>query len=539
MRTSSSAADLFMPYRRRQTEHVLPFCEHALQREQSEQAVHRPVVLQAAACVSGASGTVASARPAITKYRMRRLTTTSTEGDPGRQRGETVQEGSGKRQANRLRIERLSAYNAPQSEQPMAPKKGRKRPDRARAKKELSRHDQRSGLYEPFWGMRLDCFRPIVTSLKSYARASTEPVPAHLIPDAATLAELVKVAYWTTLSPDEGRFPAFSLMYSPIDDGRCIPLAARPLAVESLARLAPGVSRTAHLVVHRTEVGLQILGVYPGTTGCIQVRGVAPGRVIVQLSHDNLAVFDGNRALDLLTDTHDGRIVHGLGRWHVAHTIGNAFSDTLTPIRRELTGIILLMLVESLRAQHHGGTILVLPPDSSRRADKWLDFGSHATRFKGLTELVSHWASKIPSDTPSGHVAKRIPMLDDFLMRRPVDSKFQSFIDSVAILGSVDGALVLTHGLRLRGFGTMIRVPKSAKRYETNVKTYSIRKAVNLTKSPISHLGGSRRRSAATFVANNYDTLALTASQDGPLTMTAWFRDAGCAVGTDLELLLD
>jgi hypothetical protein len=71
-------------YRRRQTEHVLPFCEHALQREQSLQAVQRPVVLQAAACVSWwPAGTVKTrAMPASVRNAIRRLTTTSKEGEP-------------------------------------------------------------------------------------------------------------------------------------------------------------------------------------------------------------------------------------------------------------------------------------------------------------------------------------------------------------------------------------------------------------------------------------------------------------------------
>jgi hypothetical protein len=86
-RDRATAAERFMAalYRRRQTEQVFPFCEHALQREQSLQAVHLPVVLQAAACVSWwAPGTVKTrAKPTSVRYAIRRFTTTSKEGDPG------------------------------------------------------------------------------------------------------------------------------------------------------------------------------------------------------------------------------------------------------------------------------------------------------------------------------------------------------------------------------------------------------------------------------------------------------------------------
>ena len=59
----------------------------------------------------------------------------------------------------------------------------------------------------------------------------------------------------------------------------------------------------------------------------------------------------------------------------------------------------------------------------------------------------------------------------------------------------------------------------------------------------ISTLGGTRRQSAARFVQQDKDFVALTASHDGPLTLTAWAtpkdKPHRVHVWRDIEALLD
>jgi hypothetical protein len=88
-------------------------------------------------------------------------------------------------------------------------------------------------------------------------------------------------------------------------------------------------------------------------------------------------------------------------------------------------------------------------------------------------------------------------------------------------LTAVDGAVVLTDRYELLGFGAKIIRRKGW----AQVEQVSVTEPIEGTAAMLAHpeqLGGTRHLSAAQFVHDQRDAVALVASQDGRFTIFEW-----------------
>jgi hypothetical protein len=99
--------------------------------------------------------------------------------------------------------------------------------------------------------------------------------------------------------------------------------------------------------------------------------------------------------------------------------------------------------------------------------------------------------------------------------------QFIDAVDAIAGLTAVDGAALITDQYELLAFGAKIARRDGGSRVEQVVLTEPV---VGNTPSviPPLELGGTRHLSAAQFVYDQRDSLALVASQDGRFTVLAW-----------------
>lgn len=402
------------------------------------------------------------------------------------------------------------------------------------------------------WTLRSDRVQEIKSFIDQLAEARGG-VDAGLIPSATDVASLLENALWATTLADEGRYPRFSLVFGPPPPGS-LRVQARPLVARNIAKLAPTlVSDLSRIGVQRTDRGdLEIWGIAPGWTSCVEVLGIAPGYLIVRMGPHNLAVFRHAEYLPLVRND-PARGIHGMGRDHAAAIIGETFATDLSPERQAVTGLLLLMIADAMRAQGNGGSLLVLPHDVERRrrALEWIDLGQNAVGGITLEGCFDKYLPQL-QDTPDPlAAAAAIPGIGNYLNRRkPVD---HTLLDQVAVVGQltgVDGAVVFGDRLELVGFGAMIRAPQ---RGEAGSPDFIHRRSLLAYSNPdqkgeqvaIASVGGARRQSAARFVVNNYDSLAITASHDGPVSLALWMaRDEEtngprAHLMTDIETLLD
>ena len=94
-------------------------------------------------------------------------------------------------------------------------------------------------------------------------------------------------------------------------------------------------------------------------------------------------------------------------------------------------------------------------------------------------------------------------------------------VDALAGLTAIDGATVLTSDYDLLAFGVKITRRRGAAPVEQLTLTEPVIGAIAAIMAP-TQLGGTRHLSAAQFIHDQRDALALVASQDGGFTVFAW-----------------
>jgi len=177
---------------------------------------------------------------------------------------------------------------------------------------------------------------------------------------------------------------------------------------------------------------------------------------------------------------------------------------------------VLVQLAASMRAHRHGGSLLVVPTGSQA----WRGSIVHPIQYS-VTPPFSRLAELSQQDVNEMN-----------------ENLWEEAVDTIAGLTAVDGATVINDQYELLAFGVKIRRPEGSVPVEQMVITEPIVGDRAAIVPPVQH-GGTRHLSAAQFVHDQRDTLALVASQDGRFTIFAWSpcEEMVHAHGVDVLLL--
>ncbi|HET8549670.1 MAG TPA: hypothetical protein VFL57_16790 [Bryobacteraceae bacterium] len=324
------------------------------------------------------------------------------------------------------------------------------------------------------------------------------------LPDTRTMEAIIDAAFWASLRRQEGFTPLISLAFvAPEHVTHALSFERPlPLAAEALTRLAPAVERPGiHLGVWRYGEQFQVWGAtrnLPPFAFVLEV--IAPGLLVVKHSRTdesgkfvNVAVLQGDeikiveQRAATLPDCPD-LLTSLLG-----------FDSQFASAERVN---VLIQLAVSMRAHGRGGSLLVVPAT----AEAWRDsvaqplLYSVVPPFSALAELVQ--------SRPDGPPGRR---WQDALRRA---------VDGVAGLTAVDGATVITDQYKVLAFGARIVRRRGSPQVTSVYLTEPIEGAAAEIVEP-SALGGTRHLSAAQFVHDQRDSIALVASQDGRFTVFA------------------
>ena len=164
---------------------------------------------------------------------------------------------------------------------------------------------------------------------------------------------------------------------------------------------------------------------------------------------------------------------------------------------------VLLQLAVSMRMHGRGGMLLVVPAGSDAWNESILQpiTYSIAPAFSGLADLMRKDAGGKPS-------------------RRWEDALGRA-IDGIAGLTAVDGATLISADYKLLAFGAKIVRRLGSPQVAQVIVTEPIEGGSPVIAEP-AHFGGTRHLSAAQFVHDQRDAIALVASQDGRFTVFAW-----------------
>jgi len=180
---------------------------------------------------------------------------------------------------------------------------------------------------------------------------------------------------------------------------------------------------------------------------------------------------------------------------------------------------VMVQLAVSMRAHGRGGLMLVVPAGS----DAWLE-----SVMQPLTYVVS---------PPFNELASLSRGPEDDARRRAWRDELNRAVDAVAGLTAIDGATVLTSSYEVLTFGAKIARRRGSSPIDQITLTEPIEGIGPEVVTP-GELGGTRHLSAAQFVHDQNDALALVASQDGRFTVFAWSPCEGMVHAHRIETLL-
>jgi len=324
-------------------------------------------------------------------------------------------------------------------------------------------------------------------------------------PSLETIETIVDVTFWASLRKEEGRSPKISLAYLP-------PLlAGQPLIFENriiltpnvLTKLAPAVERAGiHLGIWEEDGELYVWGTTRSIPDCCFVLEVVePGLLVVKHSRlngfgkfINVAVLKGDEIK--IIDEQSTNLPD-------CPDMITSLLDYYSRAGQDDTINVLIQLAASMRAHGHGGSLLVVPAGS----DAWRD-----SIIRPVTYPVE-------------------PAFDELkkLLERPADEEtltvwqedINRAVDSIAGLTAVDGATIINSQLELLAFGAKIGLSSNGLPVEEMLVTEPVVGSEAVTIHP-SQNGGTRHLSAAQFVFDQRDAVALVSSQDGRFTVFSW-----------------
>jgi hypothetical protein len=331
-------------------------------------------------------------------------------------------------------------------------------------------------------------------------RGETAPLP-----DTAAIEAIIEAAFWASLRREEGYMPRISLAFVapemvewPLKFERRLPLAAQPLT-----RLAPAVERPGiHLGVWRDGEELFVWGATRNLpASCLVLEVIAPGLLVVKHSRGdesgkfvNIAVLQGDEIK--MIDEQSARLPDcpDLLTSLLGFDSQHASSESVS---------VLIHLAVSMRAHGRGGSLLVVPANTERWRESVVQPVLYALvpPFSALAELMQDRAAQSPD-------------------RRWVDA-LRRAVEGVAGLTAVDGATVITGRYEVLAFGAKIVRRDGSSQVTEVILTEPIEGAGAEVIEP-GQLGGTRHLSAAQFVRDQHDAVALVASQDGRFTVFAW-----------------
>ncbi len=325
------------------------------------------------------------------------------------------------------------------------------------------------------------------------------------VPDTRVIETIIETAFWASLRREETYVPRISLAFlSPDETPHPLRFErALPLEPGALAKVAPAVERGGiHLGVWDSGEGLTVWGTTRAIPGfCIVVEVAAPGLLVVKHhrgdeagKYVNVAVLEGDQVKVVDESASSLPDCPQLLTSLLGFDSPASWVDSVN---------VLVQLAVSMRAHGRGGSLLVVPDKN----DEWRESIVRPIPYAVVPPFAE--LTQLNRETPD----------DD--ARRVWQDAVTRAVDAIAGLTAVDGATIVTGDYVLLAFGAKITRRKGSPQVEQVTMTEPIEGGSPTHVHP-SALGGTRHLSAAQFVHDQRDAIALVASQDGRFTVFAW-----------------
>jgi hypothetical protein len=352
------------------------------------------------------------------------------------------------------------------------------------------------------------------------ARSIAEPNLA-INPEARIIEAVIDVAFWASLRREEGRPPKISLaLLHPSQSDQPLAFGKKiRLTPQSLIKLAPAVEQPGvHLGVWNEGDDIYIWGTTHTIPGiCFVLEVSEPGLLVIKHKRIdgfgkfvNVAILKGDE-IKIVDEVTSGigdcpQLLTSLLGLPLPHKTSNNVN-------------VLVQLAAAMRLHGRGGLVLVVPCGS----DAWQ---------RSIVQPMNY-----PVDPP-------YTVITDLLKREAEDGDKlewqEGMLEAIKIIGgftAVDGATVITQDHELLAFGAKIARSENSLPVEQLILTEPVVDGRSRRLHPAQN-GGTRHLSAAQFVFDQHEAIALVASQDGHFTIFSWSDQLQMVHAHRIDILL-
>jgi hypothetical protein len=359
-------------------------------------------------------------------------------------------------------------------------------------------------------------------------RMAAETVSPEL-PSHQMLADLLDVAFWASLTTNEGRPTRVRIAMVPTGSVDTVLAFKYPIAYteEEVTRLAPAAWSTGWLAVDVTRAPGWIWGISRGPLyeklGALTIEISDPGIIRVGFGPlQSFVIFAGRSAVSS-RGGRDVALTARLGAMLGKDLAATSVAEGSTAWRECLA---LSALARMVLEDRHGGTLLVVPNGAVAYLDSLKDslkpfihqFMRPDTSVRDSIVAAQHQEVSAASALTR---LERMAVADD--VKSAMLAAFsqvswhpETVLRPIARLAAVDGAVVLTDDLQIVGFGAMISVEPDPDVYRVTAWPEHVDSV------HIEEAGGARHQSAVRFVGQHRDSIALVISHDGHLSLAHW-----------------
>jgi hypothetical protein len=341
------------------------------------------------------------------------------------------------------------------------------------------------------------------------------------VPEIHVIEAIIDATFWASLHREEGHSPRISLAYLPPEQSEQ-PLIFEqwlPLTPRVLTKLSPGFERPGiHLGVWHNNGELYVWGATLTIPEYCFVLDVSePGLLVIK--HRRIDGFGKFVNVAVLIGEEVKIIDENSASLPDCPALINSLLGFTSPSSWDDSSDVLVQLAVSMRAHKRGGSLLVVPSESF----SWRESIIRPIHYS-VTPAFSGLANLMRLDTEERNNSQW-----KLALRREVDI--------IAGLTAIDGAIVISDQYELMAFGAKIRHRDGGLLVDQIVVTEPIIGGGAMVIDPAQN-GGTRHLSAAQFVHDQRNALALVASQDGRFTVFSWSPCEGMVHAHRIDSLL-
>lgn len=325
------------------------------------------------------------------------------------------------------------------------------------------------------------------------------------LPNAQVIEAMVDVAFWASLRREEGRSPRISIAFLAPEQSEQPFVFQERLAFSSdiLTKLAPAVEHSGiHLGVWQENGELYLWGTTTSIPSlCFVLEVVEPGLLVIKHRRTdgfgkfiNVAVLKGDQIK--IIDENSGTLPDcpALLGSMIGIASTTSWNDSLN---------VLVQLAVAMRQHQRGGTVLIVPAESER----WRE------------SIISPISYKINPVYSGLSILQKEVLIGQ--QQEIWQGRLNQVINGLAGLTAVDGATIINDQFEVLAFGAKISRLPLGKSVEKVLVTEPVVGNEPVVIHPAQN-GGTRHLSAAQFVFDQKDCIALVASQDGRFTIFSW-----------------